>query len=99
MLDIVETTAARIVVTGHVQGVGFRYFTSDLAERLGITGWVKNLPDGRVEVDAQGQRETITMMIDRLLHGPPRSSVDNVDVTWRAERVRDDPAPIFQIVP
>ncbi len=48
MLDIVEIVVARIFVTGRVQGVGFRFFAVETAEEFGITGWVKNLSDGRV---------------------------------------------------
>ena len=51
--------ARRIVVSGRVQGVGFRYFTQDTALREGVTGWVRNLPDGRVEAHVEGEIEAV----------------------------------------
>ena len=52
--------ARRYVITGRVQGVGFRYFTQDAALREGFTGWVRNLPDGRVEALVEGEAEAVT---------------------------------------
>ena len=52
--------ARRYVITGRVQGVGFRYFTQDAALREGVTGWVRNLPDGRVEALVEGDAEAVT---------------------------------------
>ena len=70
-----------VFVSGHVQGVGFRAFTQEQAEHLKLTGWVRNLPDGRVEAIIQGPPPLLKDMIDRLRLGPGGSRVDEVRVT------------------
>ena len=72
--------ARRYVIGGRVQGVGFRYFTEAAAVREGILGWVKNMPDGRVEVSAEGDAEALERFERSLRHGPPHARVDGVDV-------------------
>jgi acylphosphatase len=62
-------------VTGKVQGVWFRASTAEQAKRLAITGWARNLPDGRVEVLACGEREKIAELVEWLKVGPPLASV------------------------
>lgn len=74
---------AKILVSGRVQGVGFRSFAGRYANSLGLTGWVKNLYDGRVEVVAEGERKKILRYIRLLEEGSPWSRVDNVSVGWR----------------
>ncbi len=70
-------------VSGLVQGVFFRATTVDVAKDLrSITGWVKNLPDGRVEVLAEGPRETVLNLIKWLHTGPAASNVSNVTLAW-----------------
>ena len=72
--------ARRFVVSGRVQGVGFRYFAQDWALREGATGWVRNLPDGRVEAHVEGEAEALTR-IERALRMRPRGArVDTVTV-------------------
>ena len=71
--------AIRAVVTGRVQGVGYRYATRDLAERLGVTGWVRNLPSGQVEVFAQGPSTAVDALIAWLEQGPRWASVTGVE--------------------
>ena len=68
------------IVSGRVQGVLFRHETRRTAKSLGIKGWVKNLPDGRVEVVAEGEKDKINNLIEFLKKGPPAARVDNVDV-------------------
>jgi acylphosphatase len=70
------------LVSGRVQGVFFRDHTRRWASSLGISGWVKNLPDGRVEVLAEGEKEDLEALISRLEEGPPAASVEDVTVTW-----------------
>lgn len=69
-------------VTGRVQGVGFRYFTRKTATRLGLTGWVRNEPDGSVELVAEGSREALEDLLEALEQGPPASRVDHVRPYW-----------------
>jgi len=73
---------ARILVSGRVQGVFFRDHTRIWAGSLGVTGWVRNLRDGRVEVLGEGEREKIEELIARLKEGPPLAQVETVDVAW-----------------
>jgi acylphosphatase len=73
---------ARIVVSGRVQGVFFRDHTRRWASSLNLTGWVRNLSDGRVEALAEGDKEDIEKLAARLQEGPPLAHVDNVEVEW-----------------
>ncbi len=70
---------AHVYVAGQVQGVFFRDSTREKAEQLGLTGWVKNLPDGRVEALFEGPSERIREMIRWCEKGPPHAEVENVD--------------------
>ncbi|TAL45645.1 MAG: acylphosphatase, partial [Salinibacterium sp.] len=70
-----------VVVTGRVQGVGFRYSTCREAMRRGIGGYARNLPDGSVEVEVEGRREQLADMIEWLHTGPLGSKVMAVDVS------------------
>ena len=71
--------AYRYLVTGRVQGVGYRYFVLREAERLGLAGFARNLPDGRVEVVAEGTDEVLGQFEGRLRDGPSFASVTAVD--------------------
>ena len=75
---------AYIRVTGMVQGVGFRYFAMRQANQLGLNGYVKNRGDGSVEIQVEGQRETVDRFRSILREGPGYSSVDNVEITYEA---------------
>ncbi len=68
------------LVSGRVQGVWFRAFTRDSAMELGVTGWVRNLPDGRVETMAEGEDNAIKAFIKALWQGPPMAQVTDVRV-------------------
>lgn len=70
----------RFVVAGLVQGVGFRYSTRVRARELGVTGWARNLPDGRVEGEAQGDADAVERLIAWLSTGPPSAEVESVEV-------------------
>ena len=72
--------ARRYVITGRVQGVGFRYFTQDAALREGVTGWVRNLPDGRVEALVEGEAEAVTRVERAVRSGPRGARVEKVFV-------------------
>jgi acylphosphatase len=69
-------------VTGKVHGVGFRYFAYREAQALGLTGWVANVADGSVRCIAEGQRDVLETLLDRLREGPPSAIVDGVSVAW-----------------
>jgi len=70
--------ARRIVVSGRVQGVGFRWFVLERASIEGITGWVRNLPDGDVEVMAEGDAEAMDRFERSVRQGPRGARVDDV---------------------
>jgi acylphosphatase len=70
-----------LVVSGRVQGVWFRASTRREADRLGLTGWVRNLPDGRVEAVAEGKSELLDDFVRWCGHGPPHARVDGVEET------------------
>jgi acylphosphatase len=72
--------ARRFVVSGRVQGVGFRYFTQDTARREGVAGLVRNLLDGRVEVLAEGDEEALRRLEQAIRRGPSRARVEHVEV-------------------
>ena len=73
---------AHVFVSGRVQGVFFRSRARERARALGVTGWIKNLPDGRVEAIFEGNRETVEEMLDYCREGPPRAVVENVQTLW-----------------
>lgn len=73
---------AHIIVTGRVQGVSYRYFVRQTARRLGLTGRVKNLPDGRVEILLEGNRERIEDLIRELPEGNSLASVRHINTEW-----------------
>jgi acylphosphatase len=70
------------VVRGNVQGVGFRYYTQEAASSLGLTGWVRNLRDGAVEVTAEGPRAALERLLEFLHRGPAAARVSEVSSDW-----------------
>lgn len=72
-----------VYVYGIVQGVGYRYFAYKWAKKLGIKGKVKNLPDGRVEVEGEGEEENLKLFLDKLSEGPFGAIVEKLDVQWK----------------
>ena len=71
----------RFVVTGRVQGVGFRWFVKAEARPLGLTGWVRNREDGAVEGEAEGREDAIEALVPCLEEGPASAIVTNVEIT------------------
>lgn len=69
-------------VCGRVQGVGFRAFTTRRAQQLGLSGWVRNEPDGSVRLVAEGAEDDLRTLLDHLRQGPPASRVTEVAATW-----------------
>jgi len=74
----VKTLCLRCYVTGRVQGVGFRYATAEKALALGVTGFVRNLPDRRVEVLACGEERAVTALRNWLWQGPQLARVSDI---------------------
>jgi acylphosphatase len=73
-----------IWVSGKVQGVWYRASTLQEAQKLGLTGWVRNLPDGRVEIVAEGPKEALEKLISWCHHGPPHAVVTKVEPVWES---------------
>ena len=73
---------ARLLISGIVQGVGYRYSCRREAQSLGLTGWVRNLPDGRVEAVLQGTREQVERMIKWCYRGPEEARVSDIAVSY-----------------
>ena len=71
-------------VTGRVQGVFFRAWLRDQATSLGVTGWVRNCPDGRVDTHIEGEQAAVEQIIQRLHQGPPSAEVEDVHL-WDVE--------------
>ncbi len=76
-------------VSGRVQGVFFRQRTKQHADRFGVKGWVRNLPDGRVEGMAQGSERALQLLRDWLEHGPPMARVLRLD--WNPAQAQQFP--------
>ena len=73
---------AHVIVSGVVQGVGYRYFVMKLARKWELTGWVKNIHTGEVEILVEGPKGLIESLIKELWTGNPWATVRNVDVQW-----------------
>jgi len=76
--------ARHVSVTGRVQGVFFRAWTQQQAQALGVTGWVRNCPDGRVDAHIEGEDSAVQTLIERLRRGPPSAEVEDVHL-WDVE--------------
>ena len=86
---------AHILVEGRVQGVGYRAFVHRIAISEGLSGWVQNLLDGRVEIEVQGPREKIEFVLATFKKGPILARVDQLHVNWlNVQEESDD----FQVV-
>ncbi len=73
--------ARRFILSGRVQGVGFRWFVQDIASFEGLSGWVTNLPDGRVEVWAEGESDAVERLERQIRRGPGQARVERVEVS------------------
>ncbi|MBN1966089.1 MAG: acylphosphatase [Anaerolineae bacterium] len=79
-----EIKQLHVIVHGRVQGVNFRYYTVQTANRLNLTGWVRNRVDGTVEVVAEGARTELRQLEAFLRRGSPSALVTHVETTWRS---------------
>lgn len=73
---------AHLLISGIVQGVGYRWSCRRAAQGIGVVGWVRNLPDGRVEAVAQGSREQVEKLIAWCYRGPDEARVSGIEVTY-----------------
>lgn len=78
----ITTLRAHVYISGRVQGVSFRWFTQRRAQELKLTGWVRNLWDGRVEAVFEGDEAAVRQAVAWCEHGEPPARVTNVDVTF-----------------
>ena len=77
-----EKRRIHVFVTGRVQGVSFRFYTRKKAMQLGLQGWVRNLPDGRVEVIAEGHEERLEQLLQWCRQGPSMAQVKEIRADW-----------------
>ena len=70
------------LISGRVQGVAFRWVTEDLAHQMNVVGWVKNLPDGRVEVMAEAEENILGEFVEFLKRGPRHAIVEDIKIEW-----------------
>ncbi len=70
------------IILGRVQGIFFRATAREHAKALGIKGFVRNLPDGSLELDAQGEEDSLNDFLQWCRHGPPGARVDEVEINW-----------------
>ncbi len=82
--------SAQLIISGRVQGVCFRYYCREQAEKLGVRGWTKNLADGSVEVMAEGDEEAVRQFVAACRRGPPQALVTNCAETFGAATDRFD---------
>ena len=75
---------AHVFVSGRVQGVYFRQTTQEHAESRGVTGWVRNLSDGRVEAVFEGEEESVEALVEYCRHGPSAARVTGVEAEWES---------------
>jgi acylphosphatase len=86
MTEMRTMARARVLMGGRVQGVAFRQQAVEEALRLGVTGWVRNLPDGRVEALVEGDKESVDALVAWCRRGPRLARVDEMRVTWEPHR-------------
>lgn len=75
-----ETVRTHVLISGKVQGVGYRFSTVEMAQRYGVKGWVRNLPDRRVEAVFEGETSAVESLLNWCRQGPPAAVVDAVEV-------------------
>ena len=84
----------RLMISGRVQGVGYRWYAREQARSLGVRGWVRNVPDGTVEVAADADADVLAHFVDRLRIGPPGANVAAVRDLGDPGEVLPDPFTI-----
>ncbi len=89
MVAPMNRARTRVVIEGRVQGVNFRAATRNQAVAAGVNGWIKNLPDGRVEAIFEGQQAAVQRMVSWCYSGPTHARVDRVHVDWEKPEGKD----------
>jgi acylphosphatase len=82
MMSEAELCGLHVLVEGHVQGVGYRYFVQEVAAGIHVTGWVRNRHDGSVEVLAEGKRDNLEKLLAALRKGPRAAYVSDLSFEW-----------------
>jgi len=77
---------AHLLISGRVQGVAFRYYAQDVAQTLGVKGWIRNCWDGKVEIVVEGEEEKVKKLISWCYEGPGSAIVEKVDIKWEKYR-------------
>lgn len=94
-MSVVQEERVEIIVAGRVQGVGYRYSARRFAMALGLTGYVRNLVDGAVQIEAQGDPSSVEQMVRWCRQGPSRAEVLSVEI----RRLPPEPGSAFEIRP
>ena len=81
-----KVVRAHLIISGRVQGVAFRYYAQDIAQNLGVKGWIRNCWDGKVEIVLEGEGEEVKELVDWCYHGPESAVVEKVDMKWEEYR-------------
>lgn len=81
-VNYIQYSSVKIVVSGRVQGVGFRYFVARIARELDLKGYVRNLFTGEVEITAEGKKEFLDELVKKAQKGPPGAMVNSCNVEW-----------------
>jgi acylphosphatase len=84
-----ERVRAHVLIAGRVQGVSFRAYARDKARAAGVEGWVRNLPDGRVEAVFEGTRPAVQRLVSWCYSGPTHAEVEKVEVRWEEPTGRE----------
>ena len=77
-----DKVCAYILLSGRVQGVAFRYYARNIANELEVRGWIKNLPNGKVELMVEGSKNSVKLMIEWCKKGPRMAEVEDIEVAW-----------------
>jgi acylphosphatase len=80
--NLIHKAAVKLIVSGRVQGVGYRYFIARSASELDLTGYARNLFNGEVEIYAEGKKEYLEALISKAKTGPPHARVDKASIQW-----------------
>jgi len=82
----IKKVRAHLLISGRVQGVAFRYYTQDIAQSLGVKGWVRNCGDSKVEIVVEGEGKKVKKLISWCYQGPGSAIVEKVNIEWEKYR-------------